>query len=352
MRGSNRGHQHFASGFGNPGTSGSPPKKIDPYEVLGVSRDATLSEIKKAHKVLALANHPDKGGDQEKFRKIQEAYDMLTKSDAGMGGMGGMSNMFGFGGNNGQQPQQRPDVEYPIPIADFMKGVKVVLPLQTRGKCSCLSDQSKMKKCQCGGRMGFPPCQSCGGRGVIINCDLCRGHGVVDTKIEVPLDIKSGITTYNVSNDSLPRPILVNVIPEPDDIYSYVNDKLVVKCDIDIGIALKSGIHKLTLPDDHQVQVFIPSVTDLYKSLLIPNSGIVNSSSSSSSSNNKSQRRGDLIIEPKWTTTKNHDYELPTDPAIIVAEEVRINVTNDDDDDNIHNHNMFGASPNVSCNQQ
>lgn len=48
------------------------------YEVLGVERDADASTIKKAHRKLALCTHPDKGGDENEFRLVQEAYECLS----------------------------------------------------------------------------------------------------------------------------------------------------------------------------------------------------------------------------------------------------------------------------------
>lgn len=48
------------------------------YEVLGVEETATTEEIKKAHRKLVKEHHPDKGGDPEKFAKIQEAYEVLS----------------------------------------------------------------------------------------------------------------------------------------------------------------------------------------------------------------------------------------------------------------------------------
>ena len=52
---------------------------MNPYEVLGINKDATESEIKKAYHKLAIKNHPDKGGDPEKFKQVAEAYEILTK---------------------------------------------------------------------------------------------------------------------------------------------------------------------------------------------------------------------------------------------------------------------------------
>ena len=57
----------------------------DLYQTLGVGRDASKDEIKKAHRTLALKFHPDKNPDdkaaQEKFKRIQEAYDVLSDDD-------------------------------------------------------------------------------------------------------------------------------------------------------------------------------------------------------------------------------------------------------------------------------
>ena len=51
--------------------------QTDYYETLGVSRDAAADDLKKAYRKLAVKNHPDKGGDEEVFKKIQEAFDKL-----------------------------------------------------------------------------------------------------------------------------------------------------------------------------------------------------------------------------------------------------------------------------------
>ena len=95
----------------------------DLYARLGVSRNADQDEIKKAFRKLSLNHHPDKGGDEETFKKINEAYDVLSDPDRrqmydqtgsvdgempdgmmgggfpfDMGGLGGLFGMFGGGG--------------------------------------------------------------------------------------------------------------------------------------------------------------------------------------------------------------------------------------------------------------
>lgn len=89
----------------------------DYYQILGVSKDASADEIKRAYRRLALEHHPDKGGDQEKFKELSEAYDVLSDplkratydqfgSAAFTGGMGGPSgaryeDIFGGGARTG-----------------------------------------------------------------------------------------------------------------------------------------------------------------------------------------------------------------------------------------------------------
>lgn len=53
----------------------------DHYEALGVDKNATPEEIKKAHRRKARKNHPDKGGDPEKFMLVQRAYEILSNEE-------------------------------------------------------------------------------------------------------------------------------------------------------------------------------------------------------------------------------------------------------------------------------
>jgi molecular chaperone DnaJ len=82
--------------------------KRDYYEVLGVSKDASADEIKKSFRRAAVEHHPDRGGDEAKFKEINEAYEVLKDSSkrqrydqfghAGVGGNGGGNPFEGFGG--------------------------------------------------------------------------------------------------------------------------------------------------------------------------------------------------------------------------------------------------------------
>ena len=50
----------------------------NPYDILGVDRNADENTIKRAYRRLASQHHPDKGGSKEQFQEIQSAYDILT----------------------------------------------------------------------------------------------------------------------------------------------------------------------------------------------------------------------------------------------------------------------------------
>jgi DnaJ-class molecular chaperone len=171
------------------------------YKVLGVSRDAEPSEIKKAYFALAKVEHPDKKpGNDEKFKKIQEAYDVLSEPDRrkmydmtgntqenagppgggmpfnmgampGMGGMGGMPfnihEMFGgmFGGMNQgggrQEPTKRPKGpnkhhDVPLSLADFYNGKKMRMDLEREVFCD---------ECSGKGYLNFKTCADCKGSG-------------------------------------------------------------------------------------------------------------------------------------------------------------------------------------------
>lgn len=54
---------------------------LTPYEVLGIEPCATLKEIKAAYRILSKEYHPDKGGDAEKFQRLQNAYDVLSNPE-------------------------------------------------------------------------------------------------------------------------------------------------------------------------------------------------------------------------------------------------------------------------------
>ncbi|MBV9463597.1 MAG: molecular chaperone DnaJ [Verrucomicrobiae bacterium] len=225
--------------------------KRDYYEVLGVARDATGEEIKKAYRKLALEFHPDRHqGDHskaEKFKELSEAYEVLRDPDKrsaydrfghsafgpGRGGPGGFHNpedifreVFGagglggifeefFGGGGGARggADEGSDLRYNLTITfeEAYFGTERDISfdkLTTCDECagSGSAKGSQSKTCPtCGGHgqvtmtRGFlafrQACPRCHGNGVIIEnpCKVCKGEGRVEKKTSVKVRIPPGV---------------------------------------------------------------------------------------------------------------------------------------------------------------
>jgi curved DNA-binding protein len=124
---------------------------MDYYSILGVSRNATSEEIKKAYRKLAMKHHPDRGGDTQKLAQINEAYDILkdpTKRQqydnpqqqykfntqnmhsAGMGGFEDVfAQAFGFAPQNMRRRARNQDISlsYTISFSDIFTGKDVTV---------------------------------------------------------------------------------------------------------------------------------------------------------------------------------------------------------------------------------
>jgi molecular chaperone DnaJ len=230
--------------------------KRDYYEVLGVSKDSSGDEIKKAYRKLAIKYHPDKNQGnkeaEEKFKEGTEAYEVLSDAKkkqvydqygfAGVEGMNGgqghdyssvyrdFEDIFGdfggifdsfFGGGSGRksgrsaQPRGS-DLRYNLNInfKDAVFGTKVQISYNRHVECSPCSGTGAesgggKKMCPtCGGSgqvrrsSGFfsiaSACPTCNGDGYVIEnpCKSCRGTGVVQKsqkiKVTIPPGIESG----------------------------------------------------------------------------------------------------------------------------------------------------------------
>lgn len=129
---------------------------MDHYSILGVPKNASQDDIKKAYRKLASKHHPDRGGDTAMFQKIQAAYDIIgdpekrqqydNPAPQGFGNPGGPHFNFNFGGghfdindlfsqmfNQHRQPQSQVfRTQIQISLIDAYKGTTHVLQIQTQ----------------------------------------------------------------------------------------------------------------------------------------------------------------------------------------------------------------------------
>jgi len=195
----------------------------DYYQLLGLQRDASQADIKRAFRRISMKEHPDKGGDPEKYAKISHAYDVLSDSEKRRnydqfgdengpkgGGFDPFSDFFnGFGGfhfNSGggnQRREQMPNVRIPLEatLEDLYNGRSFKVTQSRQHLChhcrgTGANDPNDIKQCSaCGGSgmrvrtiqrgPGFvqhvqSQCDVCGGKGKVVSstCHICHGSKV------------------------------------------------------------------------------------------------------------------------------------------------------------------------------
>ncbi len=217
----------------------------DLYEVLGVNRDASEDELKKAYRKLAMKYHPDRNPDnkdaEEKFKEAKEAYEILTDANKRaaydryghdgvnpqMGGGGGQGfdgfadafgdifgDIFGGGGGRGRSNVYRgADLRYNLEntLEEAARGAEKTIRIPAQEECgSCHGSGAKPgtqpKTCPtCGGagqvriQQGFfsiqQTCPKCHGSGRIIPepCTSCGGAGRVKRQKTLEVKIPAGI---------------------------------------------------------------------------------------------------------------------------------------------------------------
>jgi molecular chaperone DnaJ len=230
----------------------------DFYVLLGVSRDATEVEIKKAYRKLAMEYHPDRNAAPEaeaRFKEITEAYEILRdpqkraaydrygKAGVGaggggfgfhhvdlaealnifmrdFGGMGGFESIFG-GGRARTDARRGQDVRVTVKLtlAEVATGVKRTVRFKAPERCSVCEGTgakpgTKPTTCAtCGGSgevrraarsmfgqfVSVSPCPTCSGEGVVVldQCDVCRGEGRVRADRTVTVEIPAGVSGNN-----------------------------------------------------------------------------------------------------------------------------------------------------------
>jgi len=235
--------------------------KRDYYEILAVEKTASVDEIKKAYRKLAMQYHPDKNPDnkeaEDKFKEATEAYEVLSDADkrarydrfghqgvkqndyghyqntedifshfsdifSGMGGGSIFDSFFGGGGQRGPSgPERGADIQIRLALTleEIAVGVEKTIRVKHFRKCNTCGGNgakpgSSVQTCNtCGGAgqvrqvrsMGFGqfvnvgPCPTCNGAGTIIKekCTACSGEGRLQEESTLKVKIPAGVSDGN-----------------------------------------------------------------------------------------------------------------------------------------------------------
>jgi molecular chaperone DnaJ len=308
--------------------------KRDYYEVLGVARDASDEDLKKAYRRCAMKHHPDRNpGDhaaEAAFKECKEAYEVLSEPakrraydahghaafEHGMGGggpgqgagFGDMGDIFGdifgniFGGGAARGPRRGADIGYvmELDLEEAVAGIEKRIEVPTLAPCEpCKGSGSadgKVETCAtCHGRgqvrmqRGIftmqQPCPHCGGRGQTIAnpCMACHGAGRIEDEkvlsVKIPAGVDSGDRIRLAGEGEAgpagtpPGDLYVEVRVRPHDIFERDGDDL--HCEVPIRIsqaALGDTIRVPTLDGD--VELRIPAETQTGKMFRLREKGV------------------------------------------------------------------------------
>ena len=266
----------------------------DHYEVLGVSRDASVDDVKKAYRKLARQLHPDVNPSpnaQERFKLVTHAYEVLSdpvqRQNYDMGGSGqqgfpGGFSDFGdifstfFGGGQSAGPRSRKErgqdalLMLDVELADVIFGVEKSLEIDTAVVCevcegSCAQPGTSAVTCDIcrgsgsiartvrsllGNVMTQSPCGSCRGYGTVIAhpCSACSGQGRVRARRSVTVDVPAGVDTglrlqMPGSGEAGPAggpngDLYLEIRVRPHDVFSRAQDDLLCTLDVSMTDAI------------------------------------------------------------------------------------------------------------------
>ncbi len=300
----------------------------DYYDVLGVSRQASKQEIKRAFRVLARKYHPDVSDEpdaEERFKEINEAYEVLSDDQkrarydrfghAGVNGGGGFGGAGGFGGfeeifeelfnfggrrSGGRRQQSRRGadrrVTVKIAFEEAISGVDLDVEIDRLEVCDICegsraepgTSTSRCPQCQgtgevqqvqqtlLGQMVHVTTCPTCQGRGEVVDkpCHNCHAAGRVRERVNVPVHIPAGVSDGiqiqvrgegDAGEAGAPRGDLYVIVKVKEhEFFKRRNDDIIL--DINVNVAQAALGDRIIIPTvDGDVELTLPAGTQTGK---------------------------------------------------------------------------------------
>ncbi len=303
--------------------------KQDYYEILGLTKKATSSDIKKAYRKLVKDWHPDVNKTPEaeaKFKEIAEAYEVLSDDTKrnnydryGHSDSRNMTDHSPFGGfkRRSKTVQVGADLSIIIRLTleELHKGIERIYNFKREVSCNTCNGKGgeEIETCStCSGigqvyrtistAMGHfkmvDVCEVCGGHGTLpkIPCDTCNGRGTISHKDSINVTIPKGVQNNSIYimegyGDAIKGGVNGNlhikIVELPHDTFTRINNDLKITLDVPYSTMVLGGKIDVNTIDETKIRVNIPPHSNVGATLRISGKGM---------SIYESDGRGDMLI--------------------------------------------------------
>ncbi len=306
------------------------------YDILGVPKTATPEEIKKKYRDLAKQHHPDKGGDEEMFKKIGTAFETLSDPKKrqqydnpnpfsnGFGtsvefDINDIFSQFGFGGGFGNRRQEHYEelditVQKEIPFKYIYQDKHVDITFTRNVSCGHCDgsgvedgvDSVDCLNCESSGHVrkngGYMKCQLCQGKGKIHSnkCTKCDGKKVNVKSETVTIDnvfvmrrdpqrlVYRGYGHFSKFYSGKKGDLNIILVPEVLDNYVISGFDLIYNLEVDYRVAIDGGDIEYKHLDDKTYKITIPAKSNKGSKFKLQGKGLMM---------RDKKTRGDLIID-------------------------------------------------------